>query len=227
MNLRLLRILLTVAITLGTAWAVRGQFGHEQGAAWAGGIATLCILVIARRPDWNANLFGITLAGAVGWGLGGMMSYGLLVGYGHGDDVSLVAYSLAMLFVVGALYGFLGGGLFGLALTHSRKSPVSWFYLVVLMIAGGALTYAVIISLLNWRMTPPRSEAWAVCLGFALTLTGFLLLKKQYAVLRIALFTALGAGFGFAFGNVLHNSAPPCLATPLQFSACPMSSGTA
>jgi hypothetical protein len=36
----LLPILLT-ALTLGTTWAIRGQFGHEQGAAWAGAVGCL------------------------------------------------------------------------------------------------------------------------------------------------------------------------------------------
>ncbi|MFT5887025.1 MAG: hypothetical protein ACI9IP_003498, partial [Arcticibacterium sp.] len=73
-----------VGMSLGTAWAIRGQFGHEQGAAWAGAIGTLSILLVAKRRDWLAKAFSVTLAGAVGWGLGGMMSYGMVVGYGSG-----------------------------------------------------------------------------------------------------------------------------------------------
>jgi len=196
--------LLITALSLGTAWAVRGQFGHEQGAAWAGGVACLVILVMARRPDWNANLFGITLAGAIGWGLGGMMSYGLLVGNGHKPALPLAVYSNAMLAVVGGLYGFLGGGLFGLALSRSEKSTVRWILLSLLMLVGGILCYLLVITLLNWRMTPPRSEAWAVCLGIALVLAGYLIRTKNRAALRVACYTAIGAGFGFAFGNILH-----------------------
>ncbi len=198
------RKVLITALTLGTAWAVRGQFGHEQGAAWAGGIACLVILVMARREDWYSNLFGITLAGSIGWGLGGMMSYGLLVGNGHKPDTSLAIYSNAMLGVVGALYGFLGGGLFGLALSHSKKSPVRWILLSLSMLIGGILCYALLISFLGWRMTPPRSEAWAASLGIALVLAGYILRSNNKAAFRVACFTALGAGFGFAFGNILH-----------------------
>tara|TARA_S200000501_G_scaffold361370_1_gene389513 strand:+ start:290 stop:427 length:138 start_codon:yes stop_codon:yes gene_type:complete len=36
--------ILIVAMALGTAWAIRGQFGHEQGAAWAGAIGGLALV---------------------------------------------------------------------------------------------------------------------------------------------------------------------------------------
>lgn len=41
--------ILVVALSLATAWAIRGQFGHEQGAAWAGAIGGLALV---------AKLFG-------------------------------------------------------------------------------------------------------------------------------------------------------------------------
>ena len=68
------------AIAFGTAWAVRGKFGHEQGAAWAGAIGALSILLVAKRPDWYDRMFKIALVAAFGWGLSGMISYGQIVG---------------------------------------------------------------------------------------------------------------------------------------------------
>lgn len=41
--------IIIIGMTLGTAWAIRGQFGHEQGAAWAGGICSLCIILLAKK----------------------------------------------------------------------------------------------------------------------------------------------------------------------------------
>ena len=78
--------LVIVGMTLGTTWAIRGQFGHEQGAAWAGAIGAISIILIAKRGDWYSRLFKATLAAAIGWGLGGMMSYGRVVGFGRGVD---------------------------------------------------------------------------------------------------------------------------------------------
>ncbi|WP_020528043.1 hypothetical protein [Flexithrix dorotheae] len=195
--------LLVVGMTLGTAWAIRGQFGHEQGAAWAGAIGAICILLVAKREDWYDKLFKATLAAAIGWGIGGIMSYGRVVGYGRGIDFGNVYYGLLMLFVIGGLYGFLGGGLFGLTLTDSSKSKVSWSNLLIGMTVGGIICYFFLIIEWEWLMTPPRSEVWAVCLGMAFYLVWYLIQHKHQNALRVAVFSGLGGGFGFAFGNFL------------------------
>ena len=195
---------LITGLTLGTSWAVRGQFGHEQGAAWAGSIAALVIVLLARRSDWYHKLFPVALAAAVGWGLGGMMSYGIVVGYGHGVDFLNVYYGLVMLFVIGGLYGYLGGGLFGLALSVTEERPVNWLALSAYLVAGGIIGYFFLVEQWGMRMTPPRSELWAACLGMAAMLTWHLWQDKQRAALRVAVYAGLGAGFGFAFGNFLQ-----------------------
>lgn len=41
--------ILFTAITLGLAWAMRGHFGHEWGASWAGAIGVLAVLLTAKR----------------------------------------------------------------------------------------------------------------------------------------------------------------------------------
>jgi hypothetical protein len=196
--------ILLVALALGTAWAVRGKFGHEQGAAWAGAIGALSLILGARRDDWNRKAFRITMAAAVGWGISGVMSYGAIVGYGKGSDFVNVFYGLLMLFVLGILYGFIGGGFFGLALIDSRTIRVKWASLLTQMVAMGLLTYGVLINQLGWLMTPPRSEMWAACLGAALALGWYVMRNGHAAVMRVALWSAIGAGFGFAFGNFLQ-----------------------
>ena len=200
---RLLLNLIIVGMTLGTTWAIRGQFGHEQGAAWAGAVGAISILLIAKRQDWYSKLFKATLAAAIGWGLGGMMSYGQVVGYGRGSDFLNVLYGLMMLFIIGGLYGFIGGGLFGLTLTDSKTNKVKWPLLLVGMTAGGIITYFFLIMQWEWLMTPPRDESWAACLGMAFFIIWFLIHHKFNSALRVAVFSGLGGGFGFAFGNFL------------------------
>jgi hypothetical protein len=196
--------MLLVGMSLGTAWAIRGQFGHEQGAAWAGAIGTLSILLVSKRKDWLSKAFSVTLAGAVGWGLGGMMSYGMVVGYGRATDFVNVFYGLLMLFVIGGLYGFIGGGFFGFALLNPKKTKVKWSRLIVEMVVSGLIFYFFMIEQFGWNMTPPRAEHWAICFGLAVGLTAHLIRNKQYAPLRVAVFAGLGGGFGFAFGNFLQ-----------------------
>ncbi len=196
--------MLTVGMSLGTAWAVRGKFGHEQGAAWAGAIGAISVVLVAKRMDWYHKIFKVALASAFGWGLGGMISYGLVVGYGKGLDFGSVYYGLLMLFVIGILYGFLGGGLFGLAIADSKQVNVPWHLLVVEMTTWGLITYALLINQLEWLMTPPRSELWAVCLGGCIALAWYMLRNNQKSPMKVAVWSALGAGFGFSSGNFLQ-----------------------
>ncbi len=203
-NKQLFFSMLIAGMTLGTTWAIRGQFGHEYGAAWAGAVGGLGILLLAKRQDWYPKMFKVVLAAAIGWGLGGMMSYGIVVGYGRGIDFGNVYYGLLMLFVIGGLYGFIGGGLFGLALTDSSEQRIKWHQVIVEMIAGGVIVYFFFIMQWEWLMTPPRSELWAACLGMALALTWYMAREKHAGALKVAVYAGLGGGFGFAFGNFLQ-----------------------
>lgn len=201
----LLPSLIITGMALGTAWAVRGQFGHEHGASWAGSVACLTIILLSARKDWYKVAFNATLAGALGWGLGGMMSYGKLVGYGRSIDFGNVYYGLFTLFVVAALYGFMGGGLFGMALSNTPdRKPIAWHRILVEMTVGGIIFYFFVIEQFGWEMTPPRDEHWAICAGMAAALAWYMVRQKMSSALRVALITGFGAGFGFAFGNFLQ-----------------------
>jgi len=196
--------ILIVGMTLGTAWAVRGQFGHEQGAAWAGGIGALALVLVSKRRDWFSKMLTIALSSAVGWGAGGMISYGIVVGYGRSTHLPNALYGLLMLFVIGGLFGLLGGGLTGLTLESSDRKKVKWGRLIAEMAAGGVISYYLLIHQLEFLMTPPRSEGWAVCLGAGLAMLWYMARDSYRSSLRVALITTLGAGFGFAFGNFLQ-----------------------
>lgn len=203
-NRQLLYALLVAGISLGTAWAIRGQFGHEQGAAWAGGIGGLSIVLAAKRKDWYAKAFQLALASAAGWGIGGIISYGKVVGFARGLEFGNVYYGFLMLGIIGGLFGLIGGGLFGLTLASSREKPVQWPQLITEMTAGAIIFYYLLIEQLGWLMTPPRSEAWAACFGMTVALFWYMIRHKQHSAMRLAIFAGLGGGFGFAFGNFLQ-----------------------
>lgn len=196
--------IILAGMALATAWAIRGQFGHEQGAACAGGIGALSILLLAKREDWYNKAIKAAFAGAVGWGFGGMMSYGILVGYGRGEDFINVYYGLASLFVVGGLYGLIGGGLFGLVLADNPEKKIKWHQVVIEMTVGGIIFYYLMVEQLGFEMTPPRSEAWGICAGTGIAMLYYMARTKQYSAMRVAIYAGLGGGFGFAFGNFLH-----------------------
>ncbi len=195
---------LTVALSLATAWAIRGQFGHEQGAAWAGAIGGLALVVVSERRDWYSKMVLIALSSALGWGAGGMISYGMVVGYGRADNFINVFYGLSMLFIIGALFGLLGGGLVGLVLGSTKKNQVNWGALVAEMVAGALLTYFFLIEQIGLKMTPPRSEAWALILGAGLAMLLHMARTSRNSPMRVAVFSALGGGLGFSFGNFLQ-----------------------
>ncbi len=196
--------ILMVAMSLATAWAVRGHFGHEQGAAWAGGVGALALVLLSRRTDWYQRVFTITLASAIGWGMGGIISYGRVVGYGRSNDFPNAFYGLLMLFVIGGLFGLMGGGLTGLSLESTKQKKVNWAALIAEMVAGGLIFYAFFVLQLEILMTPPRAENWAFILGAGVAMIWYMARNEYYSSLRVALYTMLGAGFGFAFGNFLQ-----------------------
>lgn len=191
---------------MGTAWAIRGQFGHEQAAAWAGGIGAMALVLVARRPDWYPKVFIIAVAAAVGWGITGMISYAAVVGYGKSNSFPNAWYGLEMLFVIGSIFGLIGGGLTGIILESTEKKKIKWEYLILETAIAGYLTYYILIDLIGLRMTPPRSDGWAICFGGGIALIWHLARNGFTSSIRVALYTMLWTGFGFAFGDVLQTT---------------------
>lgn len=202
-----IRVMLLCALALGLGWAVRGHFGHEWGASWAGAIGALALVAAVNREDWLRRTPVLAALGAVGWGTGGMMSYGIVIGYCRGNDFGNVAYGYAMLAVIGGLYGFIGGGFLGLGLETTDEKKPDWAALLTQMVAGAYLTWGLLIYQMEWFMTPPRSELWAACLGAAIALAWYLQRTGFHRALRVAAYAALGGGFGFSVGNFFQTMA--------------------
>ena len=197
-------IMLITGLTLGLGWAIRGHFGHWWGASWAGGMGALALVLSVGRIDWIKRAPVLALLAAVGWGVGGIMSYGILVGYCRSTEIFNSAYGYASLFIVGGLYGFIGGGLFGLGLSADNSKKIDWMRLLLELFVVGYLAYWFIIVEMEWLMTPPRDESWAMCFGASASLAWFLYRNGNISALRVALFSALGGGIGFSIGNFLQ-----------------------
>ncbi|HCN83753.1 MAG TPA: hypothetical protein DIT07_09035, partial [Sphingobacteriaceae bacterium] len=70
----------------------------------------------------------------------------------------------------------------------------------------GYLTYYILIDLLGIRMTPPRSDGWAICFGGGIAMIWHLSRNGFTSSVRVALNTMLWTGFGFAFGDFLQTT---------------------
>lgn len=255
----LLPLLSALAMSVGWGW--RGDYGHEAGAMVPGALLALAICLAAGRADWWERAAVLALLGAVGWAFGGQMSYGLVIGYTAHSSLLNVWYGYAGLFVIGALWGGIGGGILGLGLSWPRSAlerfvgPLAAFYVLLtalhlsgvieglserwslndtdwvvatatLLLAGiyaalrpaarpaclliGVLALgwwlglALLTGLLGLRMTPPRGDNWAGCVGLFVALAIYLVKTQQRAALRLALYGLLAGGLGFALADWLN-----------------------
>ena len=260
-------VLLT-ALSLSIGWGVRGNWGHEYGAMIPGALSAMAAVLLSGREDWRRRVIFFAFFGALGWSFGGSMSYGIVIGYTHSHHLPSVAYGFACLFVIGFLWGVIGGVGTALPAIFNRErlteffapicavfaawwmqeiaqnrgwlsdSRFNWYdtdwiaallALVVLgiyaavrrrwnpacsmilhMAGGWWAAFLILVVGLGIRMTPPRGDNWAGCLGMALGLWIYCLRNGMISVVRVSLQTGLFAGFGFSAANLLKLM---CIAT--------------
>jgi hypothetical protein len=101
--------ILFVALALSIGWGVRGNWGHEVGAMVPGALAAMAAVIVSGRTDWYRRVPFFAFFGALGWSFGGSISYMQVIAYTHSGDALTVAYGFACLFVIGFLWGALGG----------------------------------------------------------------------------------------------------------------------
>lgn len=114
------RFILLTALSFSIGWGVRGQFGHEYGAALAGALGGMTIALLSGRADWRSRIPFFAALGAIGWGFGGGMSYMKTVAYAHSSDNATVLYGFACIFVLGFIWAAPGGLAYGLSAELER-----------------------------------------------------------------------------------------------------------
>lgn len=112
---------LIAALVMAMGWNIRGRYGHCTGAMMPGALLAMFVAISSARPDWWRRTAILGLAGAIGWAFGGQSSYGLLVGYTATDSFADILYGYSAFVLVGAMWGAIGGGLLGIALTLPRS----------------------------------------------------------------------------------------------------------
>jgi hypothetical protein len=101
--------ILFVALALSIGWGVRGNWGHEYGAMIPGALAAMAAVLVSGREDWQRRIPFFAFFGALGWSFGGSISYMQVIGFTHSGDARSVIYGFACLFLIGFIWGALGG----------------------------------------------------------------------------------------------------------------------
>lgn len=97
------------AIALAVGWGMRGNFGHEYGAGYAGCLSVVAVCLLSGRPDWRERVVYFAAFGALGWGFGGSISYMQVIAYTHSGHFSSQLYGFLGLYLIGFLWAAMGG----------------------------------------------------------------------------------------------------------------------
>lgn len=122
LNLRAsLGLIVACGLIMAAGWGIRGSFGHSRGAMMPGAMLGLTLAACSLRSDWWNRAAILGFLAMIGWGFGGVSSYGLLIGYSMGGTYTNSLYGFASLFLVGSLYCGIGAGCVALGLTERRR----------------------------------------------------------------------------------------------------------
>jgi hypothetical protein len=211
--------LLFIGLSLSIGWGIRGNFGHEWGAAMPGALAAMAAALLSQRADWQRRIPYFGFFGAVGWALGGSMSYMIVIAYTHSGDSATVLYGFACLFVIGFLWGAAGGAATALPayLTRERLAeffaPLTAFF--VLGWADGIIEDRLVAAHPEMDNRPPLNwfdTNWTAALIFILVvLLRAAFRRKIDQAERLILHMAVGWWLGFlilTIGLRLHMTPP-------------------
>lgn len=180
-----------MALALSLAWGLRGQHGHERGAAVAGAMAGLSLAAVTGGPQW----IGGAVVGSLGFAIGGALSYGRFVNLAYQGSWEAIG-SLAL---IGFVWGGLGSLCLGLGLALPRYKR--WERMAV---AGGLLVVWYLVDRLLWgRLDGPgelraREMTAVLLLGVWVLLSAYVgVWRQDRTSLRLALAGAIGFGVGF------------------------------
>ncbi len=120
-------LVLLTGLSVSIGWGVRGQFGHEYGAALGGAIGGMTIAMMSGREDWRARIHYFAFLGAVGFGFGGAMSYMKTIAYTHSSDPKTVLYGFACVFLLGLIWAAPAGAGIAVAAYFSREELTKFF----------------------------------------------------------------------------------------------------
>ena len=116
-----------VGISLSIGWGIRGNFGHEYGAAFAGCLAAITVALLSGREDWRHRVPYFAFFGALGWGFGASQSYMQVLSYTESGHAVSQWYGYMATFFIGFLWAGLGGAGTAFPAVASRERIVNIF----------------------------------------------------------------------------------------------------
>lgn len=193
----ILRLIALAALAMSYGWGFRGDYGHEAGAMFPGALLALAILLASGREDWQRRITLVAFVAALGWAFGGSVSYGKVVGYTAHTSATNVAYGFSCLFIIGALWGSIGAGCLGLALTMKRSWLNSWAGpLMILFLVWNLLDFTGATAWLESKFIPQDADGVA---AFSALLVGLVCLTIKPWKPAGELMTWLSAGWCLGF----------------------------
>jgi hypothetical protein len=133
---RRLSTYLLVGLSLSIGWGIRGNFGHEYGAAFAGCLAAITVALLSGREDWRQRVLYFAFFGAIGWGFGATISYMQVISYTQSGHAVSQWYGYTVLFYIGFLWAGLGGAGTALAAVAEQERLVRLFKPVLFVFAA-------------------------------------------------------------------------------------------
>ncbi|TWU08666.1 hypothetical protein CA54_39020 [Symmachiella macrocystis] len=193
------------AIAMLLGWGLRGTIGGGPiGALIPGAMVSLVLCQLLNRR--NSVGFIICL-GALGIGIGGHQTYGQTIGLSRFGETYLWG-SFAMA-VKGAVWGFLGGAVLGLAFVRDRFTTKQILFAMTAMVAATFVGWAYLDAPRHpyfYFSDPdkPRAEIWAGLLLGGLALLASLAVSSDNKVpASFAMWGLLFGGLGFGLGGQL------------------------
>jgi len=220
-------MLLLGGLSLSIGWGIRGNFGHEYGAMIPGALAAMAVVLVSGREDWRRRVAYFGFFGAIGWSFGGSISYMQVIAYTHSGHLSSVIYGFACLFVIGFLWGAMGGAGTALPACLDRRRLTELFGpLIAVFIAWTLQDIAMALGRVDEGAH--RHESWwywydtdwvAATLAIPAVLIYAVVRGRLCTGTRLVLYSAIGWWAAFAFflfvnEVVLRN-------TPYQFRMTP------
>ena len=99
---------LLIGLSLSIGWGIRGNFGHEYGAAFAGCLAAITAAILSGRDDWRERIPYFAFFGAMGWGFGASVSYMQVLSYTESGHAISQWYGYLATFLIGFLWAAMG-----------------------------------------------------------------------------------------------------------------------